>query len=53
MCGINSMLVLLNPPQVNPKRVKGYSKCLHEIKTDGIDLTDGSKVDDVGDNQKN
>ena len=48
MCAIHSNLAFLHPPRVNPKRVSNYKTKLDEIKTDGIDLTDGIKVDDIG-----
>ena len=43
---IVSWLFLL-PPRGNPNRVSYYTKHVHEIKTDGIDLAVGLKVDHV------
>ena len=38
----------LYPRRDKPKRIKNATKGLHEIKTDGVDLTDGLKVVDIG-----
>ena len=47
MCGFLSVLAPLHPPSDNPIRVSNCAKYHHEIKTDGTDITDGWKVDDI------
>ena len=37
----------LNPARNNPNGVFNFSKYLHEIKTNGIDLTDGRAFDSI------
>ena len=46
MCAFYIIPAHLQPPRDNPSRLGNYTKSLHEIKTDGIDLTDWLKVDD-------
>ena len=44
--GAFSLLAHSHPPRDDPNRGKNFHKHLHEIKTDGIDLYEGLKVDD-------
>ena len=46
--GIYSLLIFSLPPKYNPNKLSNYTKSLPEIKTIGIDLTDGLKVDKIG-----
>ena len=48
MRGIYSILAFLHPQIVFPNGVINYTKDIHEIKSDGTDLTDGLEVDDIG-----
>ena len=44
MCCIYNIRDQLHPAKNNPNRVTKYTKCLQEVKTDVIDLSDGLKV---------
>ena len=47
LCGAKSFVVQLHTPRCNPIRNDTYTKNLREIKTDGIYLPDGLKIDDI------
>ena len=44
LAGLYSILAFLHPPRDNPKRVSIFGELLREIKTNGIDLTNGMKI---------